>query len=63
MPIEKKISSNAYQGPLFFDYKGQKLDYWRREASRKAKLALNLSLDDDEADTESDADAIATIDS
>ena len=63
MPIEKKISSNAYQGPLFFDYKGQKLDYWRREASRKAKLALNLKLDDDEADTESDADAIATIDS
>ena len=63
MPIEKKISSNAYQGPLFFDYKGQKLDYWRREASRKAKVALNLALDADEADTESDADAMAATDS
>ena len=46
---------------MYFTYKDNNLDYWRREASRKAKVALNLSLDADETDTESDADAIATI--
>lgn len=58
MPKEMRIPSGAYQGPMFFTYKGRKLDDWRREASRKAKLALNLSLDADEVDTESDSDAI-----
>ena len=48
---------------MYFTYKDKNLDYWRREASRKAKVALNLALDADEADTESDTDAIATIDS
>ena len=63
MPEDMKISSNAYQGPMYFTYKDKNLDYWRREASRKAKVALNLALDADEADTESDADAIAASDS
>lgn len=63
MPEDMKISSNAYQGPMYFTYKDKNLDYWRREASRKAKVALNLALDADEADTESDADAMAATDS
>lgn len=58
MPIEKKISSNAYQGPMYFTYKDNNLDYWRREASRKAKLALKLSLDEDEIETNTESEAI-----
>lgn len=61
MPKEMRIRSGAYQGPTYFTYKDKNLDDWRRDASRKAKLALNLSLDADEA--ESDADAIAATDS
>lgn len=63
MPKEMRIPSGAYQGPTYFTYKDKNLDDWRREASRKAKLALNLALDADEADTESETDAIAATDS